>query len=30
MGDLTFGEPLQMLDDSSYHPWVAAMFAGFK
>ena len=30
MGDLTFGEPLDMLADSSYHPWVAAMFAGFK
>ena len=30
MGDLTFGEPLQMLDDSSYHPWVAAIFAGFR
>ena len=22
MGDLTFGEPLGMLDDDSYHPWV--------
>lgn len=30
MGDLTFGEPLQMLADSSYHPWVAAIFANFK
>ena len=30
MGDLTFAEPLQMLDDSSYHPWVAAIFARFK
>lgn len=29
MGDLTFGEPLGMLDGSSYHPWVAAIFAGF-
>jgi hypothetical protein len=28
MGDLTFGEPLNMLDDSGYHPWVAAIFAG--
>lgn len=30
MGDLTFGEPLDMLDDSGYHPWVAAIFAGFR
>ena len=30
MGDLTFGDPLQMLADSSYHPWVAAIFANFK
>lgn len=30
MGDLTFGEPLQMLADASYHPWVAAIFANFK
>lgn len=29
MGDLTFGEPLGMLDNDSYHPWVAAMIAGF-
>jgi len=29
MGDLTFGEPLDMLDSSDYNPWVAAMFAGF-
>ena len=30
MGDLTFGEPLNMLDDGDYHPWVAAVFAGFR
>jgi len=30
MGDLTFGEPLGMLDDGDYHPWVAAMFANFR
>lgn len=30
MGDLTFGEPLDMLEDSGYHPWVAAIFAGFR
>lgn len=30
MGDLTFGESLGMLDDSSYHPWVSALVAGFK
>lgn len=30
MGDLTFGESLNMLDQTGYHPWVAAMFAGFK
>ena len=30
MGDLTFGDPLQMLADSSYHPWVSAIFANFK
>ena len=30
MGDLTFGDPLQMLADSSYHPWVASIFANFK
>ncbi|GIZ44025.1 hypothetical protein CKM354_000723400 [Cercospora kikuchii] len=28
MGDLTFGEPLGMLDNSDYHPWVAAIFGG--
>lgn len=30
MGDLTFGEPLDMLEDSGYHPWVASIFAGFR
>ncbi|KAK4555501.1 hypothetical protein LTR86_007253 [Recurvomyces mirabilis] len=30
MGDLTFGEPLGLLQDSSYHPWVSAMFAGVR
>lgn len=30
MGDLTFGEPLDMLEDSGYHPWVAAIFAGYR
>lgn len=30
MGDLTFGESLGMLDDSSYHPWVSALVAGFR
>ena len=30
MGDLTFGEPLGMLDNSSYHPWVASIFANFR
>ncbi|KAF2164203.1 hypothetical protein M409DRAFT_68079 [Zasmidium cellare ATCC 36951] len=30
MGDLTFGEPLGMLDKSSYHPWVQAMLSSFK
>ncbi|KAK5119344.1 hypothetical protein LTR85_007700 [Meristemomyces frigidus] len=30
MGDLTFGEPLDMLDDTGYHPWVASIFAGFR
>ncbi|KAI5366517.1 Putative cytochrome P450 [Septoria linicola] len=30
MGDLTFGEPLGMLDDSSYHPWVAAIISSFR
>lgn len=30
MGDLTFGESLGLLDNSSYHPWVQAMFSAFK
>lgn len=30
MGDLTFGEPLNMLDESGYHPWVAAILANFR
>lgn len=30
MGDLTFGEPLQMLSKAKYDPWVAAIFAGIK
>ncbi|WPH03714.1 putative cytochrome P450 [Acrodontium crateriforme] len=30
MSDLTFGEPLNMLDDGSYHPWIAAILAGFR
>lgn len=30
MGDLTFGESLGMLDDTSYHPWVSALVAGFR
>ncbi|KAH8727461.1 cytochrome P450 [Phaeosphaeriaceae sp. PMI808] len=30
MGDLAFGEPLGMLDTSSYTPWVAAIFANIK
>ena len=30
MGDLTFGEPLDMLENSSYHPWVASIFANFR
>lgn len=30
MGDLSFGESLGMLDDSSYHPWVSALVAGFR
>lgn len=30
MGDLTFAEPLGMLDNTNYHPWVASMFASFK
>ncbi|EMC96846.1 hypothetical protein BAUCODRAFT_34244 [Baudoinia panamericana UAMH 10762] len=27
MGDLTFGEPLDMLENTDYHPWVSAIFA---
>lgn len=30
MSDLTFGEPLNMLDDGSYHPWISAILAGFR
>lgn len=30
MGDLTFGESLGMLDNTSYHPWVSALVAGFR
>ncbi|OCK77527.1 cytochrome P450 [Lepidopterella palustris CBS 459.81] len=30
MGDLTFGEPLHLLDNSSYTPWVSDMFNGVK
>lgn len=30
MGDLTFGEPLHMLDDSKYDPWVSVIFASIK
>jgi hypothetical protein len=30
MGDLTFGEPLHMLEKGDYDPWVASIFAGFK
>ncbi|KAJ4288376.1 hypothetical protein N0V90_011610 [Kalmusia sp. IMI 367209] len=30
MGDLTFGEPLQMLARGKYDPWVNAIFAGIK
>ncbi|EON61526.1 hypothetical protein W97_00741 [Coniosporium apollinis CBS 100218] len=30
MGDLTFGEPLYMLKDTKYSPWVSAIFAGIK
>lgn len=30
MGDLAFGEPLDMLDNSGYHPWVAAILANFR
>lgn len=30
MADITFGESLGNLEGNEYHPWVAAMFAGFK
>lgn len=30
MGDLTFGEPLYMIQNSEYTPWVKAMFGGAK
>lgn len=30
MGDLTFGEGLNMLEDSEYTPWVATIFNGIK
>lgn len=30
MADLTFGEPLNQLTDSSYHPWVKAIFSHLK
>ncbi|KAJ8117186.1 hypothetical protein OPT61_g1560 [Boeremia exigua] len=30
MGDLTFGESLHMLDNSTYDPWVTAMFNSIK
>ncbi|KAI7091342.1 cytochrome P450 [Hortaea werneckii] len=30
MGDLTFGEGLNMLEDSEYSPWVKAIFGGIK
>ena len=30
MGDLAFGETLNMLDESGYHPWVSAVFANFR
>ncbi|KAK7182615.1 cytochrome P450 [Paraphaeosphaeria sporulosa] len=30
MGDLTFGEPLQMLSKAKYDPWVTAIFRGIK
>lgn len=30
MGDLTFGEPLHMLDNAEYDPWVRAIFGGIK
>jgi cytochrome P450 len=30
MGDLTFGDPLGMLENTDYHPWVANMFTNFR
>ncbi|KAF2687258.1 cytochrome P450 [Lentithecium fluviatile CBS 122367] len=30
MGDLTFGEPLHMLDNAEYDPWVKVIFASIK
>ncbi|KIV99247.1 uncharacterized protein PV09_09019 [Verruconis gallopava] len=30
MGDLAFGESLDLLKDSTYHGWIRAMFANFK
>lgn len=30
MGDLTFGEPLHMLDNAEYDPWVSAIFSSIK
>jgi cytochrome P450 len=30
MGDLTFGEPLHMLDNAEYVPWVRFIFASIK
>lgn len=30
MGDLTFGEPLHMLDNGEYDPWVSIIFASIK
>lgn len=30
IGDLTFGEPFDCLNNSTYHPWVAMIFAWLK
>jgi cytochrome P450 len=30
MGDLTFGEPLHMLDKNTWDPWVSVVFDGIK
>jgi cytochrome P450 len=30
MGDLTFGEPLHMLDNAEYDPWVSIIFENIK